>query len=442
MEKKRILVVEDDDFFREAISDLLKKNYNVSVAPNGKAAIEQLSLQDFDLVLTDIQMPILTGLELLEWSKKNKPLPFVIMTGFSMALETKTAFELGATGFISKPFKHAELFSVLEAILKSESNLSSAAKEKIEFCKVSIDEFVSKPQIDFDVYIKLSENKSVKLANKGEMIPVDRVKLYKEKGVTHLHILKEDFSKLVEFNINVTKIIKDRDDVSLEKKINFIKFTGEVLMEKIFVVGVDKQSFFEAQTFLTVSMDVISESDEHVNILTLLNKHSDHVYAHSLGVAMYSVMVAKKMFFESSSVLFKLMTAGLYHDIGKKEIDREILDKPRHLHNKEERRIFETHVVRGQEILMRINGVSEDVAHLVSEHHEDMVGQGYPLSKKRSELHPLSKILQACNIFMELVLSPTNKGMTAINAVSYMEKVYDNRVDKNVLAAIKTILEK
>ena len=75
MDKKRILVVEDDDFFREAISDLLKKNYDVNVAPNGKAAIEQLSLQDFDLVLTDIQMPMLTGLELLEWSKKNKPLP-------------------------------------------------------------------------------------------------------------------------------------------------------------------------------------------------------------------------------------------------------------------------------------------------------------------------------------------------------------------------------
>ena len=52
-----------------------------------------------------------------------------------------------------------------------------------------------------------------------------------------MHILKEDFPKLVEFNINVTKIIKDRDDISIEKKINFIKFTGEVLMEKIFVVA-------------------------------------------------------------------------------------------------------------------------------------------------------------------------------------------------------------
>ena len=92
MDKKKILVVEDDQFFREAICDVLKKKYDIQEAPNGKVAIELLTLREFDLVLSDIQMPMLTGLELLEWSKKNKPVPFIIMTGFSMVLETKTAF--------------------------------------------------------------------------------------------------------------------------------------------------------------------------------------------------------------------------------------------------------------------------------------------------------------------------------------------------------------
>ncbi len=441
MDKKKILIVEDDNYFREAICDLLKNKYDVSEAPNGKAAVEQISLNNFDLVLTDIQMPGFTGIELLEWSKKNKPVPIVIMTGFSMLLETKTAFDLGAAAFISKPFKNTELITTLAGLLK-EPDSASAPKQNLEFCRVSIDEFVARSRIDFDVYIKLSETKSVKLVNKGEVIPTERVEYYKLKGIKHLHILKEDFPKLVNFNLNVTKIIKDRSDISAEKKLNFIKFTGEVLMEKVFVVGVDKQSFYDAQTFLNISMEVISESDEHVNLLSLLNRHSDHVYAHSVGVALYSVMVAKKMFFESSSVLFKLMTAGLYHDIGKKEIDREILEKPRHLHTKEERRIFETHVVRGQEILMKINGVSEDVAHLVSEHHEDMVGQGYPFAKKRNELHPLSKILQAVNIFIDLTLGIGGKAMSGANAVSYMEKIYDGRIEKNVLEAIKSIIEK
>ncbi len=107
---------------------------------------------------------------------------------------------------------------------------------------------------------------------------------------------------------------------------------------------------------------------------------------------------------------------------------------------KEERRIFETHVVRGQEILMKIQGISEDVAHLVFEHHEDLSGQGYPFSKKRSELHPLSKILQAVNIFIEHALSHDGKGMTGANAFAYMEKICDMRFDHEVIAAIKTLI--
>ena len=319
MHKPKILVVEDDDFFRDAICDLLKKKYEVLSAPNGKIAKEIISMQDFDLILSDIQMPGLTGLELLEWSKHHKPVPFVIMTGFSVVLETKTAFELGAKGFIAKPFKNNELTTVLDSILGPEKKGFEVAEAKHEYCKVSIDEFVSRPNVDFDVFIKLSETKTIKIAHKGEMIPKEKIASYKDKGVKYLHILKEDFGRLVSFNMNVAKIIKDRPEVSKEKKFNFIKFTGEVILEKIFVNGLDKTSFHEAQSFLSMTMSVITEGPGHLDLLSALTSHSDEVYAHSLGVSLYSVMIAKKLGFESNSVLFKLSTAGLYHDIGKKK---------------------------------------------------------------------------------------------------------------------------
>lgn len=437
--KKKILIVEDDQFFREAICDLLKKKYDVQEAPSGKVAIEILNLLDFDLVLSDIQMPGLTGIELLEWSQKNKPIPFVIMTGFSMLLETKTAFDLGAKGFISKPFKNAELFSVIDSIIGEVKKDDVEVRPKQEYCKVSIDEFVARPKIDFDVFIKLSETKVIKLANQGEELPKDRVQHYKDKGVKFLHILKEDFGKLVDFNINLTRLIKDRGDISVEKKLNFIKYTGEVIMEKVFVVGLDKKSFTDAQNFITMSLGVICESSEHLDLLDHLNSNSDQVYAHSLGVALYSVMVAKKMLFESNPVLFKVMTAGLYHDIGKKEIDQDILQKPRHLLTQQERKTFETHVIRSQEILMKVSGISEEVAQLVAEHHEDMTGTGYPFNKALKYQHPLSRIIQAVNIFMELVLKSDNTAMTAHSAIAYMEKIYDNRIDKKVLVAMKSL---
>jgi len=438
----KILIVEDDDFFREAISDLLKKKkFEVHEAPNGKAAREIMMVLDFDLVLTDIQMPGLSGVELLEWSQKNKPTPFVVMTGFSMLLETQSAYDLGAKEFISKPFKNTDLLTAIDRVLGPKEQKGFEVQEvKVEYCKVSIDEFVARPHVDFDVFVKLSDSKYIKLAHKGEQISKERVTHYREKGVQYLYIHKEDFGTLVDFNLGLAELIKDRSDVSQQKKMNFMKYTGEVILEKAFVDGIDKQSMTEAQSFINLTINTLTESKEPFDLLNMLNNHADHIYAHSLGVAMYSVMIARKMGIESNQAYFKLSTAAIFHDIGKKEIDREILDKPRHLLTTAERRQIESHATRSQEILMAIRGVPEDVVQIVYEHHEDCAGQGYPQAKTKKDLHPMSRILQLANLFMELALKgPHHPGMPGANAMAYIERVYGDRVDKECMKALKLL---
>ncbi len=441
---KKILIVEDDQFFREAIRDLLKKKFVVLEAPNGKSAKEIIHVQDLDLVLTDIQMPGFTGLELLEWSKDRKtakPLPFIIMTGFSMVLETQSAYQLGASGFIAKPFKNSELLSLIDSILGTNEVKPGPVVDAVqEFCKVSIDEFVAKTKTDFDVFIKLSDTKIIKIANQGQEISREKVQLYKDKGLKYLHILKQDFGKLVEFNMSVAKLIKDRSDVSIKKKLNFLKYTGESILEKTFIDGVDKNSFHDAKSYLDMTLDTVTDSDETLDLLALLNSHSDFIYAHSLGVSLYSVMIARQFGYEAQSVLFKISLAGMFHDIGKKEIDRELLEKPRHLVSREERKMIESHVVRGQEILNAMRGIPSEVVQLVYEHHEDQEALGYPLGKPKQELHPMTKIIQAANIFIENTLTnPNGTNMTATSAIHHMEKVYGGRVDPACIKALKKL---
>lgn len=439
--RTKILIVEDDQFFREAVVDLLNTKYTVFEAPNGKSAKEILSMQDVHVVLSDIQMPGLTGLELLEWAKQFKPnVPFIIMTGFSAALETQNAFDLGAKGFLAKPFKNIELFKTIDEVVgvKPEEIAEPKIEPVKEYCKVSIDEFVSKPIIEFDVFIKLSEEKMIKLAHKGQEISREKVELFKSKGLKYLYILREDFNKLVGFNLGIAKLIKDRKDISSEKKINFLKYTGEVILEKTFIDGLDKESFVDAKSFLDISIHTICESNEGFELLNILNTHSDSLYAHSLGVSMYSGMIAKKLGIESNVTLFKLSMAGLFHDIGKKEIDRDILNKPRHLLTLDERKIIESHVVRGHDILSSMVGIHSDVIRIVAEHHEDLRGQGYPSGKKKFELHPLSKIIQCANIFMHQTLGMTElKPMQIV--IANMESMYEDRIDHACLNALRTL---
>lgn len=440
---KKVLVVEDDDFFRDTICDVLNGNFEVIQAPNGLTAREILLIQDIDLVLSDIQMPGFTGIELLEWSLKNKPVPFIIMTGFSTLLETRTAFELGAQGFIAKPFKISELTLKLNSILKTGGKPVEEKKDISHFCKVSIDEFVSKPKIDFDVYIKLSEKNIIKIANVGEELPRQQMNHYKAKGVKFLYILKEDFGKLINFNLDLVKIMKGRNDVSQEKKAAFLKYTGEVLLERTFTDGIDNEKIEDVSSFLKLTFEVVADSKESFDLLGILSEHSDQVYAHSIGVSMYSVLIAKQLGMTSNVALFKISMAGLFHDIGKKEIESDILSKPRHLLTKGERSVIESHVIRGQEILSSMKDIPPDVGRIVSEHHEDLEGMGYPFRKVRKDQHPLSRIIQCSNIFLDQVntIKAEKKQVVVSNILDLIEKLYEKRVDAECLHALRKIFK-
>jgi putative nucleotidyltransferase with HDIG domain len=440
---KTILIVEDDQFFREAIRDTLKKKFNILEASNGLEAKDVLLTEVPDLILSDIQMPKMSGLELLIWLKTNHKIPVIIMTGFSMILETKSAFDLGARGFIAKPFKNADLLNTIESILSAKPKEYLVELTDKDFCKVSIEEFVSRPKIDFDLFIKLSENKFIKIAHQGQEIPLEKVRYYKEKNVKYLHVHRLDFHKVVKFNLEVAKIISARSDVDKEKKVNFLKHTGDVILEKTFIDGLDKNSISEAKAFLDLAIDEIAESPDNLDILTMLNSHSDYIYAHSLGVALYGTLIAQKIGIESSVTLFKISVAGLFHDIGKKEISRDLLEKPRHLCSMEERSLIESHAMRGYEILSAMPNIPSEVAQIVLEHHEDYEGQGYPNNRKKNDLHPVSKVIQLANIFMDHVLPPPNSpAKTAPEALDFIEKTYGQRVDAQCLEALRALTAK
>jgi putative nucleotidyltransferase with HDIG domain len=437
-----VLVVEDDDLFRNAICDILKKKgFNLFQAANGLKAIEIMSSQDLHVVLSDIQMPEMDGIELLKWSLKNKPIPFIIMTGFSAILETQSAYDLGAKEFISKPFKNTELVGLINKVLGISDKNLTVVENFTDYCKLSINEFVSGKQADFDIYVKLSETKFVKIAHKGEELLKERILHYKEKGVKYLYVTKEGFSQLVQFNLEVASKFQDSKAISKEKKVNFLKYTGQIIVTKAFINGVDKEVFAEAQSFLELTIDTLTDSRKCYDLLNLLNSHSDYIYAHSVGVALYSVMIAKKMGFQSNQAYFKLSMAGMFHDIGKKEIDNEVLQKHRSLLSAEEKKLIDSHVLRGQEILYSLKVVPDDVIQLVYEHHEDVAGQGYPIGNDKKNQHPLSTILQLTNLFVGLALpGPDEPGMSGLDAIKQIEARAAGRYDVKVMSALKLLL--
>ena len=116
-----ILIVDDEDIIRESLSFVLtKEGYDVKEAPNGKAAIEILKTGDFDLVLTDLEMPEMKGIELLEHVAHTHPETLVmIITAYGSIDTAIAALRKGAMDYILKPVEFDELLVKVRRLLAS-----------------------------------------------------------------------------------------------------------------------------------------------------------------------------------------------------------------------------------------------------------------------------------------------------------------------------------
>ena len=121
--KSRVLVVDDEESIREFLEIMLRKEgYEVSTAEDGQQALDLIKRKTFDLVISDLQMPNLTGIELLKQVRDSYPdLLFMMITAFGTTETAVDAMKLGAYDYITKPFKIDEVRLNIANALRSQN---------------------------------------------------------------------------------------------------------------------------------------------------------------------------------------------------------------------------------------------------------------------------------------------------------------------------------
>jgi len=121
MKKNRILVVDDDHAMRLALSESLEScGYDIVAAENGREALELFKKGKFDLVVTDMKMPGMTGIEVLRGVKKLSPeIPVILITAYGTVGTAVEAMKEGAAEFIMKPFSLDDLEAVVKHVLNT-----------------------------------------------------------------------------------------------------------------------------------------------------------------------------------------------------------------------------------------------------------------------------------------------------------------------------------
>lgn len=114
--EKRILVVDDDSMNLRVTKMILEKDYDVAFAESGQEALDRLEGQNFDLILLDIAMPGMSGIETFQHMKeKNINTPVIFLTASGDEDDVMSALRLGAVNYLKKPFFPKEL---LERVAK------------------------------------------------------------------------------------------------------------------------------------------------------------------------------------------------------------------------------------------------------------------------------------------------------------------------------------
>lgn len=166
----KVLIVDDDENISEVIKMYLESTgYATRVCHDGKSAEEAYTEYKPDLVLLDIMLPYIDGIDVLKWIRKEHETPVIMLTAKGETFDKVLGLELGADDYIVKPFEPKELVARVKAVLRR-TNMDGENKEVLSFDGLTIDvnsysviymkEEIKMPPKEFELLYYLACNKN------------------------------------------------------------------------------------------------------------------------------------------------------------------------------------------------------------------------------------------------------------------------------------------
>ena len=121
----KILIVEDETSFSEAISFLLgKEGFESEIAENGRVALELFKKNHYDLILLDLMIPEVSGIDVCRAIRTTSPVPIIMLTAKDSEVDKVVGLELGADDYVTKPYSSRELVARIRAVLRRNGSLA------------------------------------------------------------------------------------------------------------------------------------------------------------------------------------------------------------------------------------------------------------------------------------------------------------------------------
>ena len=401
---EKILVIDDDIVNLKIAEHVLEKDYTVVCAKSGFEGIDILKSDNIDLVLLDLYMPDMSGMDVLTKIREDESISgvkVVILTSSGMKADVTEAIRLGALDFIKKPFFPTEFLDRIKKVLNiaKKDNILVVDDDKMNLAIVH-----KMLGIRYDVTCVSSGMDAISYLNNNvpDMILLD-LHMPEMNGLEVLEKIREQDNLS---DIPVVFLTADNDrkteiDIFKAGAMDFIQkpFIAEVVIQRISRI----LELYHYQKSLQQEVDrktaELRESNRKVtNVLSqmmmalgsAIDAKDAYTNGHSERVARYSGELARRMG-KSTQEINDIYYIGLLHDIGKIGIPDYIINKAGKL-TEEEYELIKNHPNIGADILSSITempGISFG-AHW---HHERFDGKGYPDGLAGEDIPEVARII-------------------------------------------------
>jgi two-component system response regulator RegX3 len=180
MSEATIFVVEDEPSFVDALTiGLTREGFKVEFASDGAEALERFDAVNPDLVLLDVMLPKISGIDVCRQLRKRTQVPIIMVTAKSAEIDTVVGLEVGADDYVTKPYRLRELVARMRAVLRRAADKDAATlldSDRLEVDGVSLDPGQHLVLVDgapLSLPLKEFELLHLLLANAGRVLPRD-----------------------------------------------------------------------------------------------------------------------------------------------------------------------------------------------------------------------------------------------------------------------------
>jgi response regulator RpfG family c-di-GMP phosphodiesterase len=443
-----ILVIDDSHTIRSILSkELEKMGFMVSEAADGLRGLEIAESGKFDLIITDVDMPLMSGFEVcnkLKSMPSTQSTPVIILSARDSEEDIERGFSVGADAYLTKNGGREELRECVTNLLERNSLVRGRAVLMVDRSR-SIREIINEALVETGFKVKAVSDTNEAIQSLEEFNPdliLCDLETLRENEFSFLNNLHSE-KKYSEVPLILMSASMDRVMMRRMLQNGASAFLIKPFSTDHLLITCERLLSEHFKNLLREKQRLDSEREIILGSITslvlALEARDRYTRGHSDSVARIAVSIAEK-FGLSEERVGKIKMAGSLHDIGKIGIRDDILLKAGPL-NDQEFAIIKLHPTIGASILSPIESLADTIPAILN-HHERMDGKGYPQALKGDKIPLFARIIAVADTFDALTTDrPYRKMFSEEKAFQIMEEVRGTQLCPDCLDAFFSLTD-